>query len=74
MTHDQEKLMERLARAIEAAYANPRKMITLSVLSGVAKGVGATVGTAIVLSLIGLILQWIGVFDDVRAWINSARF
>lgn len=37
-------------------YSNPRRVLTINFLAGLARGLGLTVGTAIILGMIGYIL------------------
>lgn len=74
MTKAQEKIIERLAVVIEQVYFGKRRLFWTNLAAGVIRGIGATVGTAVVLGVTALILQWFGVWEDVQRWLNAARF
>lgn len=38
-------------------YANPKRLIFVNILAGLARGLGLTIGTALVLALLGYILN-----------------
>lgn len=74
MTKAQEKIIERLATVIEQAYLSKRRLFWTNLAAGVIRGIGATVGTAVVVGVAALILQWFGVWEDVQHWLNATRF
>lgn len=60
-----ESRIERWAVILERAkiddllhnYANPKRLIFLNILSGLARGLGLTIGTAIVIAFLGYVLN-----------------
>ena len=71
MTDDDMKTLERLARAVEKINQNPKRMILKSFLIGAATGLGTTVGVAAILTLVGLLLRWLGGFPGLTDWLNA---
>lgn len=71
MPSKKDQTLERLVKAVERAYDNPSRMMWLNFWSGVAKGLGTTVGAAVIVIITGWILTKAGVFDDVKSWLES---
>lgn len=65
---DKQKSIDRLVEAINKTYNRPGNLIWRGFLIGLASGLGATLGVAIVLTLAGFLLgklgglPWIGQF------------
>lgn len=77
-----EKLNSRLDRiglALEKAkindillnYTNPHRVFWINVLVGIGRGLGLTIGTVLVLSLLGLLLQQFVDLPLVGEWISD---
>lgn len=77
-----DKLDERLDRigiALERArindillnYTNPHRVFWINVLVGIGRGLGLTIGTVVVLSLLGLLLQQFVDLPLIGEWINT---
>ncbi|MCD8509241.1 MAG: DUF5665 domain-containing protein [Bacillus sp. (in: Bacteria)] len=73
-----DKRLERISWAIEKAkvrdillnYTNPTRVFFINILVGIGRGLGLTIGTVIVLSLLGLILKQFVDVPLVGEWIN----
>ncbi|OGY29682.1 MAG: hypothetical protein A3F33_00075 [Candidatus Woykebacteria bacterium RIFCSPHIGHO2_12_FULL_43_10] len=66
-----EDSLEKLIRAIDKVYLNPRQLFIRSFLSGLFTGLGATVGLTLVLILVGWIFTLLGGLPLVGFWIKS---
>ncbi|MFA9557312.1 DUF5665 domain-containing protein [Evansella sp. AB-rgal1] len=74
-----EHQLERISRALERAkitdvllnYTHPRRVFFINILVGVGRGLGLTIGTVIVISLLGLILKQFVDVPLVGEWINN---
>ena len=60
-----DKLLVGFVRAMEKAYGSWKYLAGRSFVAGIFTGLGATVGVAIVLLIIGYILKWLGVIPVV---------
>lgn len=63
--------IERLTAAIEKTYHNPRVLIWRGFLIGLASGLGATIGVAIVLALLGLFVREFGGLPVIGQWLQG---
>ncbi|MDG5789466.1 DUF5665 domain-containing protein [Evansella sp. AB-P1] len=71
--------LERISRILEKAkirdillnYTNPRRVFLINILVGIGRGLGLTIGTVIVLSLLGLILRQFVDIPLIGEWINN---
>lgn len=70
---EKQKHVERLIRAIDKTYHHPGYLMWRGFLIGLASGLGATIGVAIVLALSGFILRELGGLPVVGDWLNSIR-
>ncbi|WP_096435579.1 DUF5665 domain-containing protein [Alteribacter populi] len=52
-------------------YTNPRRVFFTNVLVGIGRGLGLTIGTVIVLSLLGLLLRQFVDFPLIGDWIST---
>lgn len=60
MTDEEKKAIEALVRAIHVVYHEPKHLIWRSFLVGLVSGLGATLGVAIIFTLLGFILRELG--------------
>ena len=65
------KSIDGLIAALDKAYHNPGKLVARGFLMGLASGLGATVGAAIVIALIGLMIRQFGGLPVVGEWLND---
>ena len=52
-------------------YTNPHRVFWINVLVGIGRGLGLTIGTVIVLSLLGIILQQFVDLPLIGEWISN---
>lgn len=57
---DKEKQIDRLISAIDKAYHHPGQLAARSFLSGLLSGLGATIGVAVVVAVLGLLIREFG--------------
>ena len=67
---EQQKTLDRLAKTLELAYNRPGKIFWHGLLWGLGRGLGATLGLAIVLAVSFFFLRATGLEDTVK---NSLR-
>jgi hypothetical protein len=65
--------MLRLTQALERSAPPPRILFFRSLLSGVATGLGATVGVTLLLGLLGWTLNGLGYFKPLQPAVSAAR-
>ena len=65
--------MNRLAAALERANPPPLKLVGRSLLIGVATGLGATVGVAVLLYLLGRALNGLGYFEPLKPVVSQVQ-
>lgn len=63
--------LERLLRAIEKIYHTPGYLLWRSFIAGLASGLGATIGAAIVLALIGFLIRELGGLPIIGQWLTD---
>ncbi len=68
-----EVAMNRLCASLERAYPNTGLLLTRSFMTGVATALGATVGLAVLLWLIGWALNGLGYFDPLKPMISAIQ-
>lgn len=68
---DKIKSINGLIAAIDKAYHNPGKLAARGFLMGLMSGLGATVGVAIVLAIIGLLIRQFGGIPVIGDWLNE---
>ena len=66
-----EKSINNLVAAIDKAYHKPGQLAWRGFLLGLMSGLGATVGVAIVLAVIGLVIRQFGGLPVVGEWLND---
>lgn len=71
MKPEQEKTLERLIYAVEQVYLNKKRLLWTNLVAGIMRGVGAALGTAVILAAAALIF---GVWENVTNWLDSAKF
>lgn len=65
---DQEKTLERLAQAVEAVYASPKRMFWRGFLWGLGRGLGTIVGFLLLIAILFYLFKLSGLektFNDV---------
>lgn len=65
------KSIEGLISAIDKAYHNPGKLAARGFLMGLMSGLGATVGVAIVVGILGLLIRQFGGLPVIGDWLNE---
>ena len=65
--------MNRLAAALEKANPGPWKLMGRGFLSGIATGLGATVGATLVLGFLGWALNGLGYFEAFKPGVAAVR-
>lgn len=73
--------LDRIGIALEKArindillnYTNPHRVFWINVLVGIGRGLGLTLGTVIVLSLLGLVFQQFVDLPLIGEWISDLR-
>ena len=73
MTENDIKTLERLARAVEKAYQEPKRLMMRGFLLGIATGLGATVGVAVILAILGSIIRMFGGLPWLTDWLSAAE-
>jgi hypothetical protein len=70
---EQEKIkkIDQLISAIDKTYHNPGRLAWRGFLIGLASGLGTTLGVAIVLSIIGLLVRAFGGLPVIGEWITN---
>ena len=67
---ESQKLISQLVYAIDKAYHRTGYLMWRSFLTGLMSGLGATVGVAIVLTLLGVIIKQFGGLPIVGSWLD----
>lgn len=67
----EQKRIERLINAIDYAYHHPGALFWRGFLGGLASGLGATVGVAIVLTVLAFLLREFGGLPVIGDWLNA---
>lgn len=65
------KNLDRLVSAIDRAYHHPGPLVWRGFLIGLASGLGATIGVAVVLAIVGFILRELGGVPVVGQWLQG---
>lgn len=70
---EDEKLehIERLIAAIDKTYHHPGYLAWRGFLIGLASGLGATVGVAIIVAVISILIKQFGGLPVIGAWLND---
>jgi hypothetical protein len=68
---EKEKSINNLIAAIDKAYHNPGKLAARGFLIGLMSGLGATVGVAIVIAIVGLLIRQFGGLPIIGDWLNG---
>ncbi|KKU43820.1 MAG: hypothetical protein UX60_C0016G0007 [Berkelbacteria bacterium GW2011_GWA2_46_7] len=63
--------VERLIAAIDKTYHHPGYLAWRGFLIGLASGLGATVGVAIVVGIVGLLIRQFGGLPVIGDWLND---
>lgn len=63
--------LDRLVRAIDKAYHHPGPLVWRGFLIGLASGLGATIGVAVVLALVGFVLRELGGIPVIGDWLQG---
>lgn len=66
-----EKSIDRLIASLDKAYHNPGQLAARGFLMGLMSGLGATVGVAIILAIIGLLIRQFGGIPVIGDWLND---
>jgi len=66
-----QRVLNRLSLAVEKFYGSYWRLILRSFVGGLFYGLGATIGLAIVLVIIGYVLQILGVLPVVGEWFRN---
>lgn len=68
---EQQKHVERLIAAIDKTYHHPGFLMWRGFMVGLASGLGATIGVAIVLGMLGVFLRELGALPIIGEWIKN---
>lgn len=68
---DQQTPINRLVRAIDSAYHNPGQLMWRNFLGGLFSGLGATIGVAIVVLILGFMIRQFGGLPIIGQWLNE---
>ncbi|RNA69778.1 DUF5665 domain-containing protein [Alteribacter keqinensis] len=75
LDHNMDKINYALERAkirdILLNYTNPRRVFMMNILVGIGRGLGLTIGTVVVISLVGLILRQFVDLPLIGDWIST---
>ncbi len=63
--------LDRLVRAVDKAYHHPGPLVWRGFLIGLASGLGATIGVALVLALFGFLLRELGGLPFIGDWLQG---
>lgn len=71
--HEKEGMqnLDRLVKAIDRAYHHPGPLVWRGFLIGLASGLGATIGVALVLTILGFILRELGGIPFIGEWLQG---
>jgi chromate transport protein ChrA len=70
---DSQKLISQLVNSIDKAYHRTGLLMWRSFLMGLMSGLGATVGVAIVITVIGLLIKEFGGLPVVGQWLGELK-
>jgi len=71
MEEKEKQALVALTAAIDKAYNHPRQLMWRSFLMGLLSGLGATVGVAIVIALLGFLIRELGGLPVIGDWLND---
>lgn len=63
--------LDRLVKAIDRAYHHPGPLVWRGFLIGLASGLGATIGVALVLAILGFVLRELGGLPFIGDWLQG---
>ncbi len=63
--------VERLIAAIDKTYHHPGYLAWRGFLVGLASGLGATVGVAVIVGIVGLLMRQFGGLPIIGDWLNG---
>jgi len=66
-----ERHLKALTTAIQQTYGTTRALVWRSFLSGLMSGLGATIGVAIILALIGFLIRHFGGLPVIGQWLGD---
>jgi len=69
---DKLKRFDQLVAVIEKTYHRPASLMGRGLLVGLMSGLGATIGVAIVLALLGFLLRELGGLPIIGEWLSDA--
>lgn len=73
MTPEDEKTIDRLVRAVNLAYNSPGRLFWRGLLWGLGRGLGATLGLAIVLGMLFYLMQLTGLDEVLRNLVDNLQ-
>lgn len=73
MTPEQEKTIQRLAKAVEAAYNSPGKMFWRGFLGGLGRGFGYLVGLLILIAVLYFLFKQSGLQQSFRETLDALK-
>lgn len=68
---DNEKTLEKLLVAVERVYSSPVSLMKRGLLIGLFSGIGATIGAALIILLIGFLVRSLGGVPVLGDWLNA---
>ncbi len=73
MDDKEQKVLDGLITAIDKAYNHPKQLMWRSFIMGLLSGLGATVGVAIVITLLGFIIRHLGGLPGIGQWLLDVQ-
>lgn len=61
-----------LATAVQTVYLKPKRLYLRSFLSGMFSALGATIGVAIIITLLGILVKHFGGLPVIGHWLTEA--
>jgi uncharacterized BrkB/YihY/UPF0761 family membrane protein len=72
MDQKDKKLIKNLTRALDKFWESPRRTFWRQFYLGIGYGLGATIGVAITLTILGYILRSLGGLPFIGEWLTEA--
>ena len=65
------KIIDNLASAVQSVFVAPKKLYARSFLSGVFSALGATVGLAVIITIVGILVRHFGGLPVIGHWLTA---
>lgn len=73
MTPQEEKIINRLTRAVNLAYNSPGRLFWRGLLWGLGRGLGATLGLAMILGILVYTFRLTGLDDNFKSLVDNLQ-